>query len=107
MEGFSIETLNEKADKSEIKLLIRGFLDAHTVAHFEKSLDEVHAKEYKTIILDFSRLNYISSAGIGSLMNYTKMMKDKGGELIIFRPTDKVYRIFDLLGFSMIFNIQR
>ncbi len=107
MEGFSIETLKEESDTSETKLLIRGFLDAHTVDHFERSLDEAQEKGFKTIILDFSSLDYISSAGIGSLMNYTKIMKDKGGELIILRPTDKVYRIFDLLGFSKIFNIKR
>lgn len=107
MEGFSIETLDENEKASEIKLMIRGFLDAHTVGHFERSLNDARKRNYKTIILDFSSLNYISSAGIGSLMNYTKMMKDSGGELIIYRPTDKVYRIFDLLGFSMIFNIKR
>jgi len=107
MDSFAIEKVAENPQSGEIRLLVQGFLDAHTVSHFEQEMNNLMGREFSKITIDFSELDYISSAGIGALMNFTKLLRDKGGDLIIFEPTDKVYKIFDLLGFSMIFTIQK
>lgn len=107
MEAFSIELIHSDMDQLTVKLLVQGFLDAHTVSHFEEKLNQLLEEGFLKIVLDFSELDYISSAGIGALMNYTKQLRDKQGDLVIFQPTDKVFKIFDLLGFSMIFSISR
>jgi anti-anti-sigma factor len=57
------------------------------------------------MILDLSRLTYISSAGISALMGLTRRMREQDGELYLLKPTDKVYRVFRTLGFTNIFRI--
>ncbi len=106
MVSFEVETISQDEAKKEMRILVKGFLDAYTVNSFEKIMENFINKA-NVIYLDFSELDYISSAGIGSLMHYTKVLRDKGGDLIIIKPTEKVYKILDLLGFCMIFTIKK
>lgn len=84
---------------------ISGFLDAHTVDQFEKEMDTLLEKQYVKFIMDLSDLNYISSAGIGVLMVLLQQLRRRHGDLVLLRPSSKVYKILDLLGFTKIFNI--
>ena len=51
-------------------------------------------------------LNYVSSTGIGSFTAFLKMVKPKGGDIILLEIQPKVYEVFQLLGFSQFFNIK-
>ncbi len=93
------------------RLEVHGCLDSHTVVTFERSLHGLleggMAKgcACPLMILDLSRLTYISSAGISALMGLTRRMREQDGELYLLKPTDKVYRVFRTLGFTNIFRI--
>ncbi len=86
-------------------LALSGYLDAHTVADFDRNTDEVIASGTSRLVLDLQGLNYISSAGIGALMSLSQRLKKSGGDLVLLQPTDKVYKILDLLGFTKIFHL--
>ena len=84
---------------------MKGYLDAHTVTQFEEGLNKQVDAGANHIIVDLSELHYISSAGIGALMGLTQKTRGVGGDLILVQPTEKVYSILELLGFTHIFKI--
>lgn len=87
------------------KVAIDGFLDAHTVPEMEKIIhDLLHQGNYR-IIVDFSALSYISSAGLGVFMSVIGDVKNNNGDIILMNMPPKIYKVFDLLGFTEIFSI--
>ena len=58
------------------------------------------------MIFNCSSLNYVSSTGIGSFTVFLKVVKPKGGDVILLEIQPKVYEVFQLLGFSQFFNIK-
>jgi anti-sigma B factor antagonist len=86
-------------------LSVNGFLDAHTAPRFEKSIqEEVDAGRFR-VIVDCSRLTYISSAGLGVFMSFVEDVREKGGDIKICGLTDDVYQVFDILGFPALFDM--
>lgn len=83
-----------------------GTLDSHTVVVFEKTVEEL----LKDVAIDhvnlsLEQLTFISSAGISALMHLTHQLRQRGGELVLIKPSDKVHRVFKTLGFTNIFKI--
>lgn len=88
-----------------VEVRITGFLDAHTVVSFEKTMEELLERQYNRVIMDLGCLNYISSAGIGALMVLLQQLRRRQGDMVILEPSAKVFKILDLLGFTKIFHI--
>ena len=86
-------------------LALDGYLDAHTAPQFEKAVeDEFNAGRLK-IIVECSRLTYISSAGLGVFMSFVEEIREVGGDIKICGLTPKVLQVFDILGFPALFDI--
>jgi anti-sigma B factor antagonist len=84
---------------------IAGYLDAHTAVSLEQFIGrEIEKGNYKFII-DFAGLEYISSAGLGVFMSHIEAVRKKGGDIKMCKMQDKVYSIFDLLGFHVLYDI--
>ena len=84
---------------------VEGFLDAHTVVGFEEQMNGLLEGGAAQIIMDMERLNYISSAGIGAMMSLVQRLRRQAGNLILLRPSKKVFKILQLLGFTEMFTI--
>lgn len=84
---------------------IVGSLDAFTAESLETAIGDLHAQGKNRIAVDFTGLNYISSAGLGVFMSYIEEIRAEGGDIKMFGMNDKIFKIFDLLGFPMIFDI--
>jgi anti-sigma B factor antagonist len=50
-------------------------------------------------------LDYISSAGLGVFMGFIEEVREKGGDIKLSNLSQKVYKVFDLLGFPALFEI--
>jgi len=59
----------------------------------------------KKIVLEFTDLDYISSAGLRVLMIAAKKLRPVGGKLVIASPKEDVKEVFDIAGLSNIFPI--
>lgn len=84
---------------------IKGFLDAHTAHLFEDSLKNIISDGKIKIVVNFKNLDYISSAGLGVLMAFIEELRSKKGDIKLSEMNDKVFSVFDLLGFPMLFDI--
>jgi len=84
---------------------LKGYLDAHTAPEFEKILQDLVDQNRVNIVVNLAELNYISSAGLGVFMGFIEDIRKKGGDIKIAEMADKVFRVFDLLGFPVLYEI--
>ena len=84
---------------------VKGRLDAISAPDLEKSLLALIADGNRSMVLDFAELDYISSAGLRSILVVAKQMRAEKGELGVAALHAKVKAVFDLSGFSAILPI--
>jgi anti-sigma B factor antagonist len=82
----------------------RGHLDAHNVERFEKEILKLIGGSHFKIVVNCKDLNYISSAGMGIIMGYLDEIRERGGDIKLCSASDRVYEIFDLVGFTEIYD---
>jgi len=98
-------SIKENGDISVINL--KGFLDAHTAPTLENNFTQlIESNKYK-IVVNFEDLAYISSAGLGVFMAYIESVRENKGDIKLTNMSDKVYNIFDLLGFPLLYEIYK
>ncbi|NWG28172.1 MAG: STAS domain-containing protein [Ignavibacteriaceae bacterium] len=98
-------SIKEKGDVSIINL--KGYLDAHTAPALENNFTELIKNNKFKIVVNFEDLAYISSAGLGVFMAYIENIRDNKGDIKLAKMSDKVYNIFDLLGFPLLYEIYK
>lgn len=95
-----------RKDLDEVSVVyLDGYLDAHTAPDFEKALQELADENRIQIVVNLADLTYISSAGLGVFMGFIEDIRGKGGDIKLAEPTEKVFRVFDLLGFPVLYEI--
>lgn len=102
MKNFSIAT---RQHKNVSVLDISGELDAHTASQLENVLKSLIDDKNYAIIVNFSGLEYIASAGLGVFMAYIEDVRNLGGDIKLTNMNDRVYNVFDLLGFPTLYDI--
>ena len=65
------------------------------------------AKDKKEVLLDFSAVEYISSAGLRSLFLAKKAMIGQGGDLKVLDPTPEVMEVFQVTHYDNVVTIVR
>lgn len=88
-------------------IALMGYLDVHTASRLEDKLAELIKRGRKKIVVDFEGLDYISSAGLGVFMAFIEELRNTGGDIKMVKMKDKVYSVFDLLGFPVLFDIDQ
>ena len=83
------------------EVICRGRLDAAQCASAESFLDGLEGAS----TLDFSALEYISSAGLGILLKTQKRLAGTGAGLKIINVNNHIYDVFRYSGFHAIFDI--
>ena len=104
----SLKISLEKIDSVQngLRIYLNGYIDTYNSNFFQKKITKVVEAGYINLIFNCSALNYVSSTGIGSFTSFLKMLKPKGGDIVLLEIQPKVYEVFQLLGFSQFFNIK-
>ncbi len=84
---------------------LSGYLDAHTAPALEDTFGKLLSEKKYRIIVNCKNLTYISSAGLGVFMAYIEDVRTNTGDIKMSDMTPKVFNIFDLLGFPMLYDI--
>ncbi len=85
-------------------LSVRGFLDAHTFEELDRIVTECFDAGHHRLVVDLSKLDYISSAGAGVFIGAIGTAQENDGNIILVKPSANVKEVFDLLGLSQIFQ---
>ena len=91
--------VNEKRQDGIVVLALKGRLDSNTSGDFEKQLLGMVQGGETRFVLDFSELDYISSAGLRVLLKAVKELKRTDGRLCVCAVKDYIREIFSLSGF--------
>lgn len=96
--------MNQIQEGNLLKVEIEGRLDTATSPQLEAALLEV-IDDVKELIFDFSKLEYISSAGLRILLMMQKKMM-RQGSMVIRHVNEIVAEVFEVTGFSDILTIE-
>ena len=97
-------TINTEKTGDELIISVEGRIDATTAPQLDVVIKD-NIDGIASLIFDFSKLDYTSSAGLRSLLNAQKVM-DKQGSMVIRGVNDLVMEIFEDTGFVNIFEIE-
>ena len=97
-------TIEKTINGTELTVSVAGRLDTTTAPQLEAEFKQNIAGVEK-LVLDFSELEYLSSAGLRVLLAAQKVM-NKQGEMIIRNVNDTIHEIFDVTGFIDILTIE-
>ncbi len=97
-------TITAKKDGTKLTIEAEGRIDSTNSNEFEaKTRAELDGAS--ELILDFSKLNYISSSGLRVLLSLHKEMCKKGG-MKLTNVNETISDIFEVTGFSEVLNIE-
>ncbi len=105
MEG-AVELKEEK--KGDVLILrLKGRLDALSSPLAEKKVFECINNGQTKLLLDFSNVSYLSSAGMRMLLSTTKRLKTLTGQLVVCSITPNVMDVLKMSGFDHVLEIAR
>ena len=84
---------------------LKGYLDAHTTPVLEEVFQKLIGEKKYRILVNCKELNYISSAGLGVFMAFIEDVRAEQGDIKMSNMSAKVFNIFDLLGFPVLYDI--
>lgn len=92
--------------KNVVMVKLVGELDHHTSEDVRKKLDEILLKENsKHMIVNLDSLSFMDSSGIGVLLGRYKLLKSKGGKLILCQISKPVHKLLELSGLFKIIDV--
>jgi anti-sigma B factor antagonist len=97
-------TINKTTDGTTLTISLEGRLDTTTAPQLEAELQQSIGDSQK-LVLDFEKLEYLSSAGLRILLSAQKVM-NKQGEMVIRHANETIMEIFEVTGFVDILNIE-
>ena len=97
-------TIEKKANGNALEIAVEGRLDTMTAPELEAELGK-SLEGVETLTMDFSKLEYISSAGLRVLLSAHKAMSGKGGMKVV-NVNEIVQEVFEVTGFSDILTIE-
>ena len=96
--------IQKNKNGTDFAIALEGRLDTTTAPQLEKELkDDIDG--VSELSFDFSKLEYISSAGLRVLLSAQKIM-NKQGHMVIRNVNEDIMEIFEVTGFSDILDIE-
>lgn len=97
-------TISKTQNGSVLEIALEGRLDTMTAPELETEL-KGSMDGAESLVLDLSKLEYISSAGLRVLLSAHKTMSGKGG-MKVTNVNEIVREVFEVTGFCDILNIE-
>ncbi|MBP9943711.1 MAG: STAS domain-containing protein [Desulfomicrobium sp.] len=90
---------------AKVLLTVTGRMDALSAPGFETACQEVLKNGHVTVVADLAGLEYISSAGLRSILGAAKKLKSAGGSLSFCGVCGMVDEVFRVSGFLKLFTV--
>jgi stage II sporulation protein AA (anti-sigma F factor antagonist) len=95
--------IGKEADVTVVTMI--GRLDAVTAPEYENKISALVNGGDIRMVVDFEKLDYISSAGLRALLVTAKLLKAKQGQVRFANVRGSVREVFDISGFGSIFQM--
>jgi anti-sigma B factor antagonist len=97
--------LTARQEEDATIVTVQGRVDGVTAPEFESYLSEFISQGRCTFIVNFSALEYISSAGLRSILATAKKLKTEGGTICFTGLKGTVDEVFKISGFYSVFKV--
>jgi stage II sporulation protein AA (anti-sigma F factor antagonist) len=90
-----------------MKVALYGEIDHHNAKAIREEID-LNIKKYycDNLVLDFKKVTFMDSSGIGLILGRYKLMKSISGDMKIHNPPAHIRRVFTLAGIERIIRIE-
>ncbi|MBQ9418471.1 MAG: STAS domain-containing protein [Bacteroidales bacterium] len=95
-----------KEQNGELVATLEGRLDTAAAPQTEKDLAPLMAAAGKNVVLDCTKLEYISSSGLRIFLALLKAVKPAGGHVFIEGMSDDIRSVFAMTGFTQLFEFR-
>lgn len=85
---------------------VAGAIDGNTLDDFQAKIDEVLKSGVARVVLDFSRVRFVNSTGLGILVKASDSLRDLGGGVALIRVPEKIRLVIEMLGLDTYFNMR-
>lgn len=92
-----VDKVNEK-----LVFFLDGELDLSSAHIFRESIEEEYRKNPGNIELNFERIDFIDSTGLGTLVSLSKLLDEKH-RISVLNTKDHVNRVFTITGLDKLF----
>lgn len=86
-------------------LTLSGRLDAQTAKQAEVDMMQAHTGSKRMVVADFSKVDFISSAGIRCLLIVVQKFRASGGDVLISGLSPEVKQVFDICDLTRYFKV--
>ncbi len=97
--------IQTRKEKVAVVVSVKGRMDAVTAPEFDKHVVDLISRGEKTFLVNLSELDYISSAGLRSILALAKKLKERAGKIVVAGLKGPVEEVFKISGFQSMFKI--
>ena len=91
--------LELKQEPQKLTAFLSGEIDHHRAKELREAIDFAVREQYPpTVILDFRRVTFMDSSGIGLIMGRAKLTEEYGGTLEIHNPSQQIRKVLRISG---------
>lgn len=96
-------------DGDSVIVRLAGELDHYCAQSVRRELDRlISDRSIRWLVLDFSRLQFMDSSGIGVILGRYRQMRDRGGQVGVVNMNGHIARIFHMSGMDRVIrNLDR
>jgi anti-anti-sigma factor len=85
-------------------ITVTGRVDSATASDFENKVNDVIEEGQRNLVLDLSKVEFLSSAGLRVLVTTRKTLQAAGGDIVLAQPSDRVVETMDTAGLNVLFE---
>jgi len=97
--------IESRTQGADVIMTVQGRMDALNAPEFETTCAAVVAEGGSSLVVDLSGLEYISSAGLRSILTAVKQMRGAGGRIVFCGLGGMVADVFRISGFLKMFQV--
>ena len=99
--------ISESASVSVIRFKDQKIIDPQAIQELGQELfDLIERDERKKLVLNFSNVEFLSSAALGKLITFEKKSKKQGAELILTNISPEIFQVFAITNLDKLFQIK-
>ena len=87
-------------------LYVEGLIKlGESAEFFSAALENVLKNESTNVIIDFTKIDYIDSTGIGEMVGYLGKFSNQNRKLILVNPSERIMKLLKLAKLDAVFKI--
>ena len=96
--------IEKKKEGTALTVKMEGRLDTNTAPVFQSEVEPM-LESVSSLMLDFEKVDYVSSAGLRVLLTFEQEMEEKNKTMELCHVNDIIHDVFDVTGFLDILKI--